>query len=109
MPRATRTVLIDENSLFREELRRILSKTSFRVTRSAETCDEFLEGSPEKTAPGLIILGAGTDGWITACQVRRFKDCYPNARVVVLSDHCDFDGVEAKTRSDGQCLVSCRV
>ena len=93
MPRAIRTVLIDENSLFREGLRRILLETPFRVVRHAGTCDEFLEGSPEKTAPGLMLLGAGADDWVTASEVRRFKECYPNARVVVLSDHCDFDGV----------------
>ena len=40
-----------------------------------------------------MLLSTGGDDWVTACEVRRFKECYPNARVVVLSDHCDFDGV----------------
>ena len=63
------------------------------MVRHSGTFDEFLESKPEKTAPDLLVLSTAADDWITASEVRRFKECYPNARVVVLSDHCDFDGV----------------
>ena len=40
-----------------------------------------------------MLLSTSGDNWITASEVRRFKKCYPGARVVVLSDHCDLDVV----------------
>ena len=93
MTRAIRAVLIDRNSLFREGLRRLLADTHFRVVRHAGTFDEFLDGRPEKVAPGLMLLSTGTDDLVTTSEVRRFKECYPGARVVVLSDLCSFGGV----------------
>src|SRR4029077_7498770 len=68
-------------------------KSCFRVVRDAATLEDVLEGRPQKAAPGLMLLSPGGGDWGTGGGARRFKACYPNARVVILSDHCDFDGV----------------
>src|SRR5258708_1503079 len=106
---SVRTVLVDRNDLFREGLRRILSETSFRVTRDSATLEGILEGFSGKAPPQLLILNAVADYRATASEVRRFKDCYPDARVVMLTDHCDFDGVISVLQAGANGFVLKRV
>jgi two-component system nitrate/nitrite response regulator NarL len=111
MSRPTRTfvVVVDENDLFREGLRRILSDTAFRVTRDTASLEGFLHGLPAKAAPQLLLLSAGTDHLATVSQIQRFKAAYPDARVVVLSDECNFDSVVAMLRAGANGFVLKRI
>jgi two-component system nitrate/nitrite response regulator NarL len=108
MSRATHTVLVDANVLFREGLRRILADTAFRVSGGADTLEEALKRLPAKAPPELLLLSAGGDYGNTAVEVQSFKSAYPYARVVILSEQCDLDSVITVLRAavDGVILTS---
>src|SRR5215471_4368331 len=109
MPRSTHTFVVDQNALFREGLRRILSATVFRVSRDGRTLEEVLNGLPVHSLPQLLLLSSGPDCLVTATEVQRFKRSYPDARVVVLSDQCDFDSAIAVLRAGANGFVLKRI
>jgi two-component system nitrate/nitrite response regulator NarL len=107
--RWTRTIFVDQNQLFREGLRRILSETDFRVARDSATLEEVLKGVPDKAAPHLLLLSIGSDHVTAAREVECFKGIYANARVVVLSEDCNFDSVFAVLRAGANGFVLKRI
>jgi two-component system nitrate/nitrite response regulator NarL len=107
--RWTRTIFVDQNQLFREGLRRILSETDFRVARDSATLEEVLKGIPDKMAPHLLLLSVGSDYVTAAREVEHFKGIYASARVVVLSEHCNFDSVFAVLRAGANGFVLKRI
>src|SRR5581483_4276970 len=94
MSRPVRTVLIDENDLFGECLRRVLSETSFPITRSFGTLEAISETFSAKACPQLFLWATRP---LTRCNVPEgighLKQHYPTTRVVILSDEYDFDYV----------------
>jgi two-component system nitrate/nitrite response regulator NarL len=109
MSRQTRVVVVDGNDLFREGLRRILSDARFRVVRDGANLEEVLQRSPDHASPQLLLLSADSDCLVTAAKIHRFKLARPDARVVVLSDECDFDGVLAVLRAGANGFVLRRI
>jgi two-component system nitrate/nitrite response regulator NarL len=105
MSLSTRTVLVDQDELFREGLRRLLTEAAFRVSKGVATLDEALEYFREKDAPELLLLSVSRGHGRTATDVQRFKSNYPQARVVVLSEQCEFDSVLAVLRAGANGFV----
>jgi two-component system, NarL family, nitrate/nitrite response regulator NarL len=87
------TLLVDSNNLFREGLRRILSRAPFRIIAAAATYDEVIQDCSDKSYPNLLLLSTSSNAQATVSQIGRFKESYPEARVVVLSDTCDLNSV----------------
>ena len=103
------TVLVDPDELFREGLRRLLTEDSFRVSRGVTTLDEALEYFRDKAAPKLLLLGVSGGHGTTAADVQRFKSNYPQTRIVVLSELCEFDSVLAVLRAGADGFVLKRI
>lgn len=79
---AVSTVLVGPNSLFREGLKGIL-----QPRYQSDTVAETIDSVEKTTKPGLVILIADTDQTALLAQLRRVKDGYANARVVVVGDN----------------------
>ena len=109
MTRSTRTLVVDQNDLFREGLRRILADTAFRVAKDGASLEQVLSDLSDKIPPQLLLLSASPDYVATAYEVQRFKTGYPDARVVVLSEQCDFDSVMAILRAGANGFVLKRI
>ena len=97
MPAPTPTVVIESNQLLRDGLRHILSSTHFRVVASAATVQALSSNSPLE--PRLVILGAGKSKADTALALQNCQQRFPNARRLVLDEHCDRCAVLAAFRA----------
>ena len=64
-----------------------------------------MKGIPDKMAPHLLLLSVGSDYVTAAREVEHFKGIYASARVVVLSEHCNFDSVFAVLRAGANGFV----
>jgi two-component system nitrate/nitrite response regulator NarL len=105
MSLSTHIVLVDPDELFREGLRRLLTEAAFRVSKGVSTLDEALEYLRDKPAPALLLLSVSRGHGRTAADVQRFKTNYPQVRVVVLSERCEFDSVIAVLRAGANGFV----
>jgi two-component system nitrate/nitrite response regulator NarL len=102
------TVVIDENSLFREGLKRTLSTTRFRVAAALREVGELKMLSLQSSSAVLVLTGAGS-GKAKGSSVRDvelIKQRHPLARVMVLGERCDLNEVLAVFRAgaDGYVL-----
>lgn len=104
------TVVVGKNSLAREGLRRILSEDKFTVNASIESGTCLLDHSANADSPNLIIVDSCEPDQIGA-ELELFKNGYPNARRVVLSDTFRLnDVIDAfKSGADGYIVkeISC--
>jgi two-component system, NarL family, nitrate/nitrite response regulator NarL len=102
------TVVIDENSLFRESLKRILSTTCFRVAVAMREVGELKMLSLKSSSAVLILTGGRLDGAKESSvrDVKLIKQRHPLARVMVLGERCDLNEVVAIFRAgaDGYVL-----
>lgn len=92
------TILVDQNTLFREGLERLLAGSAFKpIARGAAVQDvaEILAG---KTHPVLFMIGS-EPGDITVGGVQWVKQHHPAARVVVLADTYEVDQLTAVLRA----------
>ena len=81
--RAVVTVIIDENNLFREGLRRILHTTVFRCTKAVAIIDDIESQSFNSARPMLFIVGMDENLSATAATVQRLKADNPTARATM--------------------------
>jgi two-component system, NarL family, nitrate/nitrite response regulator NarL len=101
------TVIIDENSLFREGLKRILSTTRFRVATALREVGELKMLSLNSSSAVLVLtgvrLGGAKDGPVR--DVKLIKQRYPLARVMVLGERWDLNEVLATFRAGAEGYV----
>jgi two-component system nitrate/nitrite response regulator NarL len=102
------TVVIDENSLFREGLKRILSNTRFRVAAALREVGELKMLSLQSSSAVLVLTGGrgGKAKGSSVRDVKLIKQSYPLARVMVLGEHCDLNELVTTFRAgaDGYVL-----
>jgi DNA-binding NarL/FixJ family response regulator len=79
------TVLVGECTLLLMGLRSILHNTDFRVVASGAAVEELDLHDMHGYRTPLLILDSGHDQAIALRQIERFKQHYPDARVVVLN------------------------
>jgi len=102
------TVVIDEHSLFRESLRRLLSTTCFRVAVALREVGELKMLSLKSSSAVLVLTGGRMSGAKESSvrDVKLIKQKHPLARVMVLGERCDLNEVLATFRAgaDGYVL-----
>ena len=102
------TVVIDENSLFRESLKRILSTTCFRVAVALREVGELKMLSLKSSSAVLVLTGGRVGGAKESSvrDVKLIKQKHPLARVMVLGEHCDLNELVTTFRAgaDGYVL-----
>ena len=102
------TVVIGENNLFRESLKRILSTTCFRVAVALREVGELKMLSLKSSSAMLVLTGARMGGAKESAvrDVKLIKQKHPLARVMVLGERCDLNEVLATFRAgaDGYVL-----
>jgi two-component system, NarL family, nitrate/nitrite response regulator NarL len=88
--RLVSTVVLDENTLLREGLKRVLSESRFRIVKDGSTKGHISLGEiPQRIGGLLFLIGADENPWELASQVRRLKGAYPHAVIVVLGEQTD--------------------
>jgi two-component system nitrate/nitrite response regulator NarL len=102
------TILGCKNSMLREGLRHILSSTRFRLHPENLTRGEITLDQADHEDPLLFILDANLYPSGLAEGVWSLKQQHAQARVVVLSDSFNLDGMKAAFQSgaDGYCLAT---
>ena len=102
------TVVIDENNLFRDSLKRILSTTCFRVAVALREVGELKMLSLKSSSAELALTGGqmGAAKGSSVRDVKRIKQTHPLARVMVLGERCDLNEMLATFRAgaDGYVL-----
>ena len=102
------TVVIDEDSLFRESLKKILSTTCSRVAVALREVGELRMLSLKSSSAVLMLTGGRLGGAKESSvrDVKLLKQRHPSARVMVLGECCDLNEVLAIFRAgaDGYVL-----
>ena len=102
------TVVIDEDSLFRESLKKILSTTCSRVAVALREVGELRMLSLKSSSAVLMLTGGRLGGAKESSvrDVKLLKQRHPSARVMVLGECCDLSEVLAIFRAgaDGYVL-----
>lgn len=104
LKRKVATLLLVPNTILWEGLARLLSTTEYRPTRCAATVDALL-GSPELNDPATLFVVSteacqkSRDGSAPLKELRLLREQYPEAYVVVMSNHSHFDDVIAALRA----------
>ena len=87
------TILVDQSTLFREGLERILAGSQFKLIKKgvATICD--LAAAPPITDVRTLLFLVGTNSHVdtTVNSITWIKEHYPEARVVVLADAYDLN------------------
>jgi two-component system, NarL family, nitrate/nitrite response regulator NarL len=81
------TIIIANNSLFREGLSRILSSERYEVVASTSILDIEVLGSLKQADSSLLVLGAGLDSDDTVGQLNLYKDQQHNGYSVIITEH----------------------
>jgi two-component system, NarL family, nitrate/nitrite response regulator NarL len=102
------TVLGCKNSMLREGLRHILSSTRFRLHPENLTRGEITLDHAAQESPLLFILDANLYPSGLAEGIWPLKQQYAQARIVVLSDSFNLEGMKSAFQSgaDGYCLAT---
>lgn len=85
-------VVVGNNSLAREGLRRILAEENFSVQASVESGTSFLLANAEDESPNLFILDNSTTEHLES-ELEALNSSFPKSRKVVLSDQFDLEEV----------------
>lgn len=80
-------VLMGENELLLEGLRRILIGADFYVAATASSIDDVLTSPLASDLPILLIFNIGSDQKAVLTEVKRFKEQRPAALIFLLADH----------------------
>ena len=89
MKHSISTVVIDENTLVREGIARVLANTQFRVVLKLAQFSEPFDDSGLDGDRALFVLGSGTNHAEMLRQVTTIKARQPSAWIVVLADQYD--------------------
>src|SRR5918993_1046758 len=102
------TILGCKNSMLREGLRHILSSTRFRLHPENLTCGEITLDDAAQESPLLFILDANLYPAGLAEGIGSLKQQYAQARMVVLSDGFNLEGMKSAFQSgaNGYCLAT---
>jgi len=79
------TIIIANNSLFREGLSRILTSDKYEVVASTASFDTDLVGSLKLHDSNLLVLGAGQDAEETVSQLRMYRELNNNGYIVIVA------------------------
>jgi two-component system nitrate/nitrite response regulator NarL len=93
------TVLVDQNTLFREGLERLLSGSAFRPVAGGAAVHEVVDAISAETRPLLFMIGTEHDCDATVRSVVWIRDNRPGARIVVLADAYDIEHLAAALRA----------
>ncbi|WP_114945658.1 LuxR C-terminal-related transcriptional regulator [Microvirga calopogonii] len=87
--RQIETIVVDQNGLFREGLKRLLAETAYYPAVAAASLDEVRLSLEAKDDALLLILDSVSNP-VEACeQVRALKEYNPSIRVVMLVERYD--------------------
>jgi len=102
------TILGCKNSMLREGLRHVLSSTRFRLHSENLTRGEVSLDPLDQESPLLFIIDASLYPSDLADGIWSLKQRYGQARIVVLSDSFNLEGMKSAFQSgaDGYCLAS---
>lgn len=102
------TILGCKNSMLREGLRHILSSTRFRLHQENLTRGDIILDQTALESPLLFILDANLYPSGLAEGIWSLKQQYAQARIVVLSDSFNLEGMKSAFQSgaDGYCLAT---
>ena len=91
MQRYVPTIVIDQNTLFREGLTRILAGTRYRVVHRCSGLDDIPKKPAINGHESLLLIGIGEDSPALASQLSSFKQQCALAHVILLGDHCELE------------------
>lgn len=102
------TILGCKNSMLREGLRHILSSTRFRLHPENLASGEIALDQETQEGPLLFILDANLYPSGLAEGIWALKQKYAQARIVVLADNFNLEGMKSAFQSgaDGYCLAT---
>jgi two-component system nitrate/nitrite response regulator NarL len=92
MPQEIKVVLLSKNGILREGLHHILTDHGFTVTCAASDPCQISFALPGAEVNDIVMIDDGIAGeGMDFCE--QVKTMYPDARIVLLADHFDFDTV----------------
>ena len=101
------TVLVGKNELLLEGIRHILIEADFCVAATAPNIDVVLASLLAEDLHILLIFNVGVDQNALVAQMKRFKERYPTAFILLLADYFQLsdDNVVAAFRSGANAYV----
>ncbi len=101
-------VLVGENALLLEGLKRILVEAEYRVVVAAASLDSTTTFCIPKADANVIIITVGGNSELLLSQIRRVKEQWPDAIVLLLADHKELSDEEiyaaARLGASAYCL-----
>jgi two-component system nitrate/nitrite response regulator NarL len=87
------TILVDQTTLFREGLERILAGSQFKLVKKGVATTGDLASAPPITDVRRLLFLVGTNSYVdtTVRSITWIKENYPEARIVVLADAYDLN------------------
>ncbi|WP_439497819.1 LuxR C-terminal-related transcriptional regulator [Bosea sp. (in: a-proteobacteria)] len=92
------TVLVEQSTLFREGLCKLLAKRGFLVIAMASSVDELDAATLPDVEAELIIVGAKDDDTWLEKNIRALRTRFPDTQIVVLADRYNPDQVHTAFR-----------
>jgi len=109
----TPTLLVESNTLLREGLRRILAETAYNPVALSSSFEGLLTEWEPDAAPFLLIMDSARDHDDACERVRRIKQQYALARVLMLVDQYDLKQIISAFQAGADAYlvksVSCEV
>jgi two-component system nitrate/nitrite response regulator NarL len=87
------TVLVEQSTLFREGLSKLLAKRGFLVIAMASSVDEIDAANLPDVEAELVIVGAKDDDTWLEKNIRALRTRFPDTQIVVLADRYNPDQV----------------
>lgn len=92
------TVLVEQSTLFREGLSKLLAKRGFLVIAMASSVDEIDAANLPNVEAELVIVGAKDDDIWLEKNIRALRTRFPDTQIVVLADRYNPDQVHTAFR-----------
>jgi two-component system, NarL family, nitrate/nitrite response regulator NarL len=99
------TIFVDPHGLFREGLERLLAETPFRVTASAGRIDSIVLGRCI-APPRLVLIGGHGDSRVTASEIQRAGEIYPQSKRVLMSSFESAEEIEMALHAGVEACLS---
>ena len=84
-------ILVGKSILLREGLAGILRAANFHILASVSSADDLCPAKDTRHPPFYLIVHTGVDFDIALEQIALFRNRHPEARIVVVTDHCRLD------------------
>lgn len=94
------TLIVEKDSLFREGLKLLLEQTEFSPTTCSLECDMAQTGP----TPEILIVFAHEKSELGA-KITRFRERFPEARIVILAVESDFDILNAAIHAGANAIL----